>query len=45
MYGNVVFENRNIYENNLKINTSGLASGMYFLQVGNVGMRKVLVVH
>ncbi|OGU10857.1 MAG: hypothetical protein A2X61_12770 [Ignavibacteria bacterium GWB2_35_12] len=46
-YGNVVYENRNINDMNLKIRTSELASGMYFLQIGNGRMitRKVVVVH
>ncbi|MCL5991174.1 MAG: T9SS type A sorting domain-containing protein, partial [Bacteroidetes bacterium] len=44
-YGNVVYENKNFIDENLKIRTSELASGMYFLQIGSVGLRKVLVVH
>ena len=44
-YGNVVYENRNISDSNLKIRTSGLASGMYFLKVGNGGVKKVMVMH
>ncbi|TAL67589.1 MAG: T9SS type A sorting domain-containing protein [Bacteroidetes bacterium] len=44
-FGNVVYENENIIENNIKINTSELASGMYFLRVGSMFMRKVVVVH
>jgi len=48
-YGNVVFENKNIIENNFKIKTSELASGMYMLQIGSGGgvmtSRKIVVVH
>ncbi|TAL67523.1 MAG: T9SS type A sorting domain-containing protein [Bacteroidetes bacterium] len=46
--GNVVYEKRYINENYMKINTSGLASGLYMLQIGSGGglmSRKVLVVH
>ncbi|MBI5325439.1 MAG: choice-of-anchor D domain-containing protein [Ignavibacteriae bacterium] len=44
-YGNVVYENKNIISDNLKISTSELASGIYFLKIGNGVVRKVLVVH
>ncbi|OGU41499.1 MAG: hypothetical protein A2X61_12775 [Ignavibacteria bacterium GWB2_35_12] len=47
-YGNVVYENRNIDLQNLKIRTSELASGMYMLLIGNgseMMKRKVVVVH
>ncbi len=44
-YGNVVYENYKIEGINFKLNTSGLASGMYMLQIGDMGMRKVVVVH
>ncbi|MBI5325438.1 MAG: T9SS type A sorting domain-containing protein [Ignavibacteriae bacterium] len=44
-YGNVVYENKNIISDNLKISTSELASGIYFLQLGNEIVRKVVIVH
>ncbi|TAL67591.1 MAG: T9SS type A sorting domain-containing protein [Bacteroidetes bacterium] len=44
-FGNVVYENKNIIENNIKINTSELASGMYFLVIGHRSVRKVVVMH
>jgi hypothetical protein len=47
-YGNVVYINKDINGNNLKINTSSMPSGVYFLQIisgGRMLNRKVVVVH
>ncbi len=47
-YGNIVYENTNINEPNLKINTSSFPSGIYFLQIrsgSGIVNRKIVVVH
>ncbi|TAL67526.1 MAG: T9SS type A sorting domain-containing protein [Bacteroidetes bacterium] len=45
LFGNAVYVNNNINEKSLKINTSGLANGMYFIQIGTdrVSTFKVMV--
>ena len=48
LIGNLVYENRNIYENNYTFITRELASGMYVIRIGYDGgllNSKILIVH
>ncbi len=47
IFGNVVYENTNINSGEVKINTSGIASGFYIIQIGTdrVSTFKVMVSH